>query len=91
MAAKIHMYSTPWCGYCAAAREFLNERELPFEDIDVSMNAELRQQMTELSGGTTVPQIFVNDKPIGGYDDMMALVAANKFDALVNSSTDANG
>jgi glutaredoxin 3 len=67
------MYSTPWCGYCAAARELLNARNIKFEDIDVSMDAKQRRKMVELSGETTVPQIFVDDKPVGGYDEISTL------------------
>lgn len=78
------MYTTQWCGYCAAARKLLNDKGVSFEDIDVGMDNNLRQEMTEKSGGgTTVPQIFINDQPIGGYDDMAALERQGELDKLL--------
>ena len=84
--AKVLMYTTQWCGYCAAARELLQSKGVEFEDIDVSMDAKIRKQMTELSGGTTVPQIFINDKPVGGYDDIAALEHNGELDGLLNAA-----
>ena len=82
--AKVIMYTTQWCGYCAAARELLNSRNIEFEEIDVDMDASKRQEMSEKSGGgTTVPQIFINDQSIGGFTDMAALAEQGKLDALL--------
>ena len=81
--AKVTMYTTPWCGYCAAARSLLQSKKIDFEDIDVGMDARLRKTMTDLSGGTTVPQIFINDQPIGGYSDMATLDEQGKLDQLL--------
>ena len=82
--AKVTMYTTPWCGYCSAARKLLQAKNVAFDDIDVGMDAGLRSEMTEKSGGTTVPQIFINDEPIGGYDDMAALDQQGKLDQLLS-------
>jgi glutaredoxin 3 len=82
--AKVTMYTTPWCGYCSAARKLLQTKNIEFEDIDVGMDAGLRREMTDKSGGTSVPQIFINDEPIGGYDDMAALDKQGKLDQLLN-------
>lgn len=87
--ARIKMYTTPWCGYCAAARELLRSRNVDFVDIDVSMNSELRQEMTDKSGSTTVPQIFINDHYIGGYSDMAALDEQGELDQLLNPDSPA--
>ena len=54
-----------------------------FEDIDVDTDAKLRQEMTDKSGGTSVPQIFINDQAIGGYTDMVALEEQGKLDPLL--------
>jgi glutaredoxin 3 len=78
------MYTTRWCGYCAAARDLLNNKGVAFEDIDVGMDAKLRKQMSALGGGTTVPQIFIDDRAVGGYDDIIALEASGKLDQLLN-------
>jgi glutaredoxin 3 len=82
--AKVTMYTTPWCGYCSAARKLLQTKNIEFEDIDVGMDAGLRREMTDKSGGTSVPQIFINDEPIGGYDDMAALDKQGKLDQLLS-------
>lgn len=84
--ARVIMYTAPWCGYCAAARKLLQSKNIEFEDINVGMDADLRQVMTDKSGGTTVPQIFINDEPIGGYSDMAALDEQGKLDQLLNQN-----
>lgn len=81
--ATIKIYTTQWCGYCAAARELLRSKGAAFEDIDVDGDSSLRTEMTEKSGGRTVPQIFINNKPIGGYTDLAALEQEGKLDALL--------
>lgn len=82
--AHVKMYATQWCGYCAAARELLRSKDVEFEEIDTDTDPALRQEMTEKSGGTTVPQIFINDKPIGGYTDMAALEQSGELDRLLS-------
>lgn len=84
---KVRMYTTPWCGFCAAARKLLDSKGIGFEDIDVSMDPELRQQMTKLSGGTTVPQIFIDGKPVGGYDEIAALESTGELDRMLDPGT----
>ena len=78
--AKVIMYTTPWCGFCAAAKALLKKKGVEFEDIDVSNDAELRDHMISISGRTSVPQIFINDEHIGGFDDMNALDQAGELD-----------
>jgi glutaredoxin 3 len=85
--ARVVMYTTPWCGYCSAARSLLKSKKVEFEDIDVGTDAKLRQEMTDRSGGTTVPQIFINDQAIGGYDDIAALDKQGKLDQLLAQNT----
>ncbi|MCP4000837.1 MAG: glutaredoxin 3 [Gammaproteobacteria bacterium] len=81
--AKVIMYTTPWCGYCSAARTLLQSKNIEFEEIDVGRDSELRQKMTDKSNGTTVPQIFINGQPIGGYTDMAAMNEQGKLDELL--------
>jgi glutaredoxin 3 len=78
------MYTTQWCGYCAAARELLRSKGVEFEDIDVDADPALRAEMREKSGGTTVPQVFINDEPVGGYTDLAALEQQGKLDELLS-------
>jgi len=79
-APEIVIYTTPFCGYCSAAKSLLDKKEVAYEEIDVSMDAELRSQVIEKTGQRTVPQIFINDEHIGGYDDLNALDQAGGLD-----------
>jgi glutaredoxin 3 len=82
--AKVVMYTTQWCGYCAAARELLRSRGVEFEDIDVDSDRGRRQEMIEKSGSRTVPQIFIGDELIGGFTDLAALEEQEQLDKLLN-------
>ena len=82
--AKVIMYTTKWCGYCAAARALLRSKGVDFEDIDVDTDPGRRQEMHEKSGGRTVPQIFINDESIGGYTELAALEKQKQLDYLLN-------
>ena len=85
--AKVQVYTTPYCAFCVRAKMLLERRGVEFEEIDVSGDPELRTKLVELSGGRrTVPQIFVNDAIIGGYEELMALDDAGKLDDLLSSS-----
>lgn len=80
----VTIYTTQICGYCMAAKRLLADKGVPFTEIDVMRDPERRAEMTQRSrGGRTVPQIFVGDEPIGGFDDMYALERAGKLDALL--------
>ena len=79
----IRIYTTRWCGYCAAARELLDEKGVQYEVIDVDFNKNLRREMTELSGRQSVPQIFIDSQPVGGYDDIAALDASGKLNSML--------
>lgn len=81
--ARVRMYTTQWCGYCAAARELLRSKGVDFEDIDVDSNPSKRTEMQELSGGRTVPQIFINDESVGGYSDIATLDEQGRLDELL--------
>jgi len=78
--ANIIIYTTPYCPYCVRAKQLLTEKQVNYQEIDVS-DRSLRSAMTELTGGTTVPQII---KPIGGCDELYALERADQLDKLLN-------
>jgi len=80
---SIVIYTTPFCGYCAAAKSLLKKKGMAYEEIDVSGNAELRAELVERTGQRTVPQIYINEEHIGGFDDMNALDQAGKLDPLL--------
>jgi glutaredoxin 3 len=81
--AKIEIYTTPWCGYCARAKALLEKKGAAFEETDVMEDAVKRTEMRERSRRTTVPQIFINGRHIGGSDELAALEQAGKLDALL--------
>ena len=82
--AEAVVYSSPWCPYCSRATKLLNEKAVQFEEIDVMMQPRKRVEMTEKAEGrTTVPQIFIDGKPIGGCDDLYALDRAGKLDPML--------
>jgi len=81
---RIIVYSTPFCGYCGAAKRLLTGKGAEFTEIDVMFDPEQRRQMIEGSGGRqTVPQIFIDGRHIGGFDDLSALDASGELDDLL--------
>ncbi len=85
---EITIYTTPVCPYCVRAKSLLQQKGVTqYNEIDVSMNAAVRDAMVERAGGRrTVPQIFIGETHVGGYDDLAALNRAGKLDSLLASS-----
>ncbi len=82
--AKVELYTTTFCPYCVRAKSLLKSKGVDFIEIDVTDDAELRQKMVELSGGRrTVPEIFINGKIVGGYDELKALNDAGELDSML--------
>ena len=81
--AKIEIYTTPFCGYCARAKNLLEKKGAAFEEMDVMMDEKKRAEMRERAKHSTVPQIFINGQYIGGSDELAALEHAGKLDALL--------
>jgi glutaredoxin 3 len=81
--AKIEIYTTPFCGYCARAKGLLDSKGASYEEMDVMMDDKKRTEMRERARRSTVPQIFINGQHIGGSDDLAALEQAGKLDALL--------
>lgn len=77
------VYSTPWCPYCVRAKRLLHDKGVTFTDIDISGNAELRQEMIQRSGQRTVPQIWIAARHVGGCDDLYALERQGQLDNLL--------
>ena len=81
--ARIEIYTTPTCPYCHAAKALLADKGVDYTEISV-LDPDLRQAMTERAHGRrTVPQIFIDDAHIGGYDDMAALERQGGLDPLL--------
>ena len=83
--AKVEIYTSTMCPHCSHAVRLLQSKNVNFEQIDVSINGTLRQSMRVRAGGhTSVPQIFIDNKHIGGCDDLMALEISGHLDSLLN-------
>jgi glutaredoxin 3 len=85
--AKVVMYATGWCGYCARARALLEAKQVEIEEIDVDARPELRAEMMTRSGRRTVPQIFIGETHVGGCDDLMALEESGGLDPLLKQGS----
>ena len=81
--AKIEMYTTPFCGYCARAKGLLEKKGAAYVEMDVMMDEKKRAEMRERAKRSTVPQIFINGEYIGGSDELAALEQTGKLDALL--------
>ena len=77
------MYTTDWCGYCIRARALLSSRGLEFEEIDLGDDPGFRASLNELTGGWTVPQILIDERPIGGYEELWCLDRDGRLDELL--------
>ena len=81
--ARIEIYTTPFCGYCARAKGLLDQKGAAYEEMDVMMDEKKRTEMRERSKRSTVPQIFINGQHIGGSDELAALEQAGTLDPLL--------
>jgi len=82
--AEVEIYTTPFCPYCWRARSLLKKKGIAFAVIDLREHPERRAEMTLRAGGrTTVPQIFVDGRAIGGWDELAALETRGELDALL--------
>jgi glutaredoxin 3 len=86
--AKVELYTTSWCPFCTRARILLRRKGVSFVEVDIDEAPERRAEMIRRAGGrTSVPQIFIDDKLVGGSDDLAALDAAGLLDAKLGART----
>jgi glutaredoxin 3 len=81
---NVVLYGTLICPYCFAAKNLMSQKKIKFEEIRIDGNPELRQEMIAKSGRFTVPQIFINDYHVGGYDDLLEHSKSGKLLTLLN-------
>jgi glutaredoxin 3 len=82
--AKVEVYTTSYCPFCFRAKALLEHKGVKFEEIDVTDDPEMREKMVVRAGGRrTVPEIFINDRIVGGYDELRALELKGELDALL--------
>ena len=81
--AQIQMYSKSWCPYCRMAKRLLAAKGVSWLEIDIEDEPERGREMVQRSGRTTVPQIWIDDRHVGGYEELARLDAAGELDALL--------
>lgn len=83
--SHVTIYTKAYCPYCVRAKSVLDNKGVSYQEIRIDEQPELRPEMIERAGGrTTVPQIFIGERHIGGCDDMLALNASGQLDPLLN-------
>ncbi len=80
---RIKVYTTRWCGYCVRAKALLDSKGLAYEEINLDEDPSFRQTIFDLTGGWTVPQILIDDRPIGGYTELWRLDREGRLDELL--------
>jgi glutaredoxin 3 len=86
---EVLMYSTSWCGFCERARALLRRKGVEFREIKLDKTPGERETMMNRSGGRrSVPQIFIGDRHIGGYDELAALERNGELDQLLGAASD---
>ena len=82
--AKVEIYTKWGCGFCVRAKRLLEDKGVTYEEYDITMGGPKRAEMLERApGAMTVPQIFIDDRRVGGCDDLYALERAGKLDPLL--------
>lgn len=83
---SVEIYTSPFCGFCHAAKRLLTQKGVSFVEFDISRDRDLRQvMMSRANGRHTVPQIFVGDAHVGGCDDLFALERSGKLDPMLQA------
>ena len=83
MGAAVKIYTTDYCGYCTNAKRLLQKKGAAFEEVDVTNRPDLRKWLMTAARQRTVPQIFINGQPRGGFTDIAALDRNGKLDELL--------
>jgi len=84
MAARVEIYTKPFCGFCLMAKRLLKKKKAAFEEIDIARAPGRRGEMiARARGGTTVPQIFIDGTHVGGCDELHGLERAGRLDAML--------
>jgi len=82
--AKVEIYTSPWCGYCYSAKRLLEKKGVKYIEYDVTMDPGKRREMLErANGGRSVPQIFIDGRPIGGCDQLFELDLDDELNPLL--------
>ena len=81
--AHVRIYTTPICPYCVRVKQLLSGKGVRYEEVDVANDPERRQWLVDVTGQRTVPQVFIDERPYGGFTDLVALDRQGKLDPLL--------
>lgn len=84
--AEVIVYRTEYCPYCVRAKSLLESKGVPFKEVDVSDDPGKRKWLLDVTRQRTVPQVFINGKPVGGFDDLARLNRSGELDRLLAES-----
>ena len=82
---NVIIYTTASCSYCVAAKKLLENKNIPYSEIRIDADPSQRDEMIKRTNRYTVPQIFINDTHVGGYDDLYALSLSDQLEKLLNN------
>jgi glutaredoxin 3 len=85
LPSEVTVYRTRFCGYCVAATRLLQREQVEFREVDVSADSERRRWLVHATGQHTVPQIFIGERSIGGYEELAALVRNGGLRTLLDT------
>ena len=85
---RVEIYTTPSCSFCVRAKRLLQARGIPYDEVDVADDPDLRADLVQRTGRRTVPQIFIDGEPIGGFEELAALDASTRLANLVADDGD---
>ena len=86
MAKRVTVYTTEPCGFCRVAKALLDKRGIPYEEINLAKDAHGRAQLAELTGMMTFPQVIIDERPIGGYQELARADAAGLLRELAEAA-----
>ena len=86
MAKRVTVYTTEPCGFCRVAKALLDKRGIPYEEINLARDAGGRAELAELTGMMTFPQVIIDEKPIGGYQELARADAAGLLRELAEAA-----
>ncbi len=81
--ARIRIYTTRWCGFCVRAKTLLDSKGLAYDEVHLDEDPAFRQTLFDLTGGWTVPQILIDERPVGGYTELWRLDREGRLDELL--------
>ena len=84
---RVRVYTASYCSFCRLAKNLLSRKGIPFDEIDVTSDTEVRERLVRDTGRRTVPQVFIDGKPIGGLDELRILDEQGELESLVRSET----